>query len=64
LTENLKGSEVFLMDIGQVRPDAVTAVALRHGDEVGADLVADDAGLEVLIVMGPGFGREMDVVFF
>lgn len=42
------------MDIGQDRPDAVTAVALRHGDEVGADLVADDVVVEVLIAMGLG----------
>lgn len=38
LTENLKGSEVSFMDIDQERLDAVTAMAVRYADELGADL--------------------------
>lgn len=38
LTENLKGSEVAFMDIDAERLDAVTRMATRYTDEVGAQL--------------------------
>ena len=38
LTENLKGSNVHFMDIDEERLDAVTRMARRYTDEVGADL--------------------------
>ena len=36
LTENLKGSNVHFMDIDEERLDAVTRMARRYTDEVGA----------------------------
>lgn len=38
LTENLKGSEVSFMDIDGERLDAVTAMAARYAEELGANL--------------------------